>query len=122
MKEKQKERIKKLGLPEEAFEPQGEGTSKSNGKNVEERLQLVEEQLTSLSYSLKKISDSVLEVIKKDDSEMPAGDYLNPIQYEAGMKVEKDKFYTDGENIWEAIKSGKPSGFDDKSYFDIIEV
>lgn len=112
MKEKQKERIKKLGIAEDAFKPKD--------KSVEERVLLLEQQIASLSYSLKKISDSVLEVIKKDDSEMPAGDYLNPIRYEAGMKVEKNMFYTDGENIWEAIKTGKPSGFDDTSYFDII--
>lgn len=112
MKEKQKVRIKKLGLSEEAFSPKD--------KTIEERLLLLEQQMTSLSYSLKQISDSVLEVIKKDDSEMPVGDYLNPIPYESGMKVEKNKFYTDGENIWEAIKTGKPAGFDDKSYFDII--
>ena len=50
----------------------------------------------------------------------PSGDYLNPIPYEVGMTVTVGLFYTDGDDIWECIKTGAPSGFDDKAYFDII--
>ena len=53
---------------------------------------------------------------------VPEGDYLNPIQYQEGMEVTKGLWYTDGASIWEAVKNGVPSGFDDKNYFDIIEV
>ena len=50
----------------------------------------------------------------------PSGEYTNPIPYEQGMTVTVGLFYTDGEDIWEAIQTGTPSGFDDKAYFDII--
>lgn len=48
------------------------------------------------------------------------GSYTNPIQYAAGMTVNAGKWYTDGENVWEALKDGVPRGFDDPVYFDII--
>lgn len=51
----------------------------------------------------------------------PEGTYLNPIPYSDGMRVKKGLFYTDGADIWECKKSGKPSGFDDTAFFDIIE-
>lgn len=48
------------------------------------------------------------------------GTYINPIQYVVGADVIEGKWYTDGDNIWEAIKSGIPSSFEDTEYFDII--
>ena len=53
-------------------------------------------------------------------STAPEGDYLHPIPYVQGMAVEAGKWYTDGEDIWEALKAGTPAGFDDREYFDII--
>lgn len=50
----------------------------------------------------------------------PAGDYLNPITYIEGAAVEQGKFYTDGSDIWEAIKNGTPTSFADREYFDIV--
>lgn len=55
----------------------------------------------------------------KEESEND-GTYLKPITYSEGMSIEEGKWYTDGENIWEALKSGTPANFDDKEYFDII--
>lgn len=49
-----------------------------------------------------------------------SGTYLDPITYTEGMEVETGKWYTDGENIWDAIKDGIPTGFDDTEYFNII--
>lgn len=112
MTEKQKERINKLGLSETAFAP--------SDKTAEERLLLLVQQMTSLTSTMQQISDSMMEVIKKDASEMPVGDYVNPIAYVSGMTVEQGKFYTNGDDIWEAIQSGVPAGFDDRTFFDII--
>ena len=53
---------------------------------------------------------------------MPQGEYTNPIPYAKGMECQLGLFYTDGENIWECINAGIPDDFDDKRYFDIIDV
>lgn len=55
-----------------------------------------------------------------DESHEATGTYIDPIQYVAEMEVETGKWYTDGDNIWEALKNGVPTGFDDREYFDII--
>lgn len=49
-----------------------------------------------------------------------SGDYIDPIPYVEGMTVMQGNFYTDGEDIWEAIKNGTPVDFADREYFDII--
>lgn len=54
------------------------------------------------------------------EEDVTQGTYLNPIQYVNGMEIKITKWYTDGDNIWEAIQSGIPTGFDDTEYFDII--
>lgn len=86
------------------------------------RLNELKEKVEELTYSLKKISDSVIEVEKKDASEMEKGDFLNPLLYSVGMSVEIGKWYTDGEDLWEAIQSGVPANFEDTQYFDIIVI
>lgn len=48
------------------------------------------------------------------------GTYIDPIIYTEGMSVVTGLFYTDGEDIWEAIKDGIPANFSDAEYFDII--
>lgn len=78
-------------------------------------------QIEGLTYNVNQISDNVLEVDKKNDSEMPVGDYLNPIIYNKGDKVFSGNFYTDNTDIWEAYNTGIPNGFDDESFFEIIK-
>lgn len=52
--------------------------------------------------------------------DQPDGSYLKPYPFEDGMTVEAGKWYTDGDDIWEALKSGIPAGFTDPEFFDII--
>lgn len=61
------------------------------------------------------------EVPDPDYKKSQSGTYIDPVVYAQGMTVEAGKWYTDGADIWEALKSGSPSGFDDQEYFDIIE-
>lgn len=61
------------------------------------------------------------EVRNPDYQPSQSGTYIDPVVYVQGMTVEAGKWYTDGADIWEALKSGLPSGFDDPEYFDIIE-
>lgn len=51
------------------------------------------------------------------------GDYLDPILYKDGMTIVDGKwYYLDDKDLpHEAIKSGVPSGFNDKEYFDFAE-
>lgn len=48
------------------------------------------------------------------------GEYLDPITYTLGMTVQTGFWYTDGNDIWEAINTGIPADFSDTTYFDII--
>lgn len=50
------------------------------------------------------------------------GSYLHPFQYEAGMEVIAEKWYTNGEDIWEAIATGTPNAWEDPAYFDVVTV
>lgn len=86
-----------------------------------EQLQMIHEKLNQLTFDLKKVSDNVLEVVKKDNSEFEGGDYLNPLPYIYGIVVKAGLFYTDGDNIWEAKKTGTPVDFEDEEYFIIIK-
>lgn len=64
---------------------------------------------------------NVIEVVKDETQvENDGTDYLKPISFEAGMTVKTGLWYTDGENIWEAISDGVPVDFNDTDYFDII--
>lgn len=69
---------------------------------------------TTISWEFVKDGDP------SEDEDVTKGTYINPITYVNGMEVKITKWYTDGDNIWEAIASGIPTGFDDKNYFDII--
>lgn len=70
--------------------------------------------------------NGVYEVAKPTEEETPAGDYLNPIYYVMGMSVDEGNFYYTDE--WgkvlprEAIDTGTPLSFNDKRYFDWIEI
>lgn len=59
--------------------------------------------------------DSIGKVVNPDE-----GEYINPIRYTQGMAVVQGKWYTDGDDIWEALKDGVPASFSDKEYFDIV--
>lgn len=65
---------------------------------------------------------SVFKVVK---ATMPKGDYTDPILYEVGATIGDGNFYyteTVGKDLpHEAIKSGIPSNFFDREYFDWIE-
>lgn len=48
------------------------------------------------------------------------GDFTRPIHFEPGMVVVNHLFYTDGDDIWECIKSGEAFDFNDRNFFDVI--
>lgn len=47
-------------------------------------------------------------------------DYLRPITWENGMEISTGLWYTNGMDIWEAIKNGVPANFEDEEFFDIV--
>lgn len=65
---------------------------------------------------------NIMWVFEKDENDgaAHAGTYLDPIPYVEGMSIEEALWYTDGDNIWEALKNGTPVNFSDREYFDII--
>lgn len=48
------------------------------------------------------------------------GTYLHPYTFTAGMAVTEAKWYTNGDDIWECIKSGICETWADPEYFDVI--
>lgn len=76
--------------------------------------------ISKAGYTVSEVSEGVYELVKDEQAEIPLGDYINPIIYEVGMEVEKGKFYSDYNDIWEAKKNGVPESFADTKYFDII--
>lgn len=77
-------------------------------------------------FLLKQIYDPAAHMIIWEYVEDPyyvptqEGTFIDPITYVVGMEVEERKWYTDGDNIWEAIQSGVPESFEDRNYFEII--
>lgn len=63
-------------------------------------------------------SEPAVEEVEKQET--PTGDYANPIAYEPETAVTAGLWYTDGEDIWECIADGVPTGFDDTEFFDIV--
>lgn len=89
------------------------------------RLKELEEKVGELTFSLKKLSETTTEVEKKDDSELPSGDYLNPIQItENGLTTQTGLWYyvNDKDLPHEAITEAfvMPEDFNDKQWFDFI--
>lgn len=78
------------------------------------------EMMNTLTARFNDLGNGVIEVEKKDDSELPYGDYLNPMAYIIGDEVEAGKwYYTDtvGKDLpRECVKSGIPASFDDGEY------
>ena len=94
-------------------------------KTIEEqgaKIKELEQTISKSGYKIVPDSNCCFTLVKDETAVVPEGDYLNPVQYQKGMEVTKGLWYTDGASIWEAVKNGVPSGFDDKNYFDIIEV
>lgn len=90
-------------------------------KSLETQLADLKQTISKSGYSVQQTSEGVFELVKNEESTIPQGDYTNPITYEADTECIEGLFYTDGEDIWECIKTGTPDGFSDKEYFDIIE-
>lgn len=89
------------------------------------RLNELELKVGELTYSLKQLSDNITEVEKKDDSELPLGDFLNPIQIpEMGITTQLGLwYYVDDKSLpHEAIVEAFviPEDFNDKNWFDFI--
>lgn len=89
------------------------------------RLHELEIKIGELTYSLKKLSEAATEVEKKDDSELPAGDFLNPIQIpNTGLTTQVGLwYYVDDKSLpHEAIVEAfvMPEDFDDRNWFDFI--
>ena len=85
----------------------------------------LENKVEELTYSLKKLSDSVNEVEKKEDSELPLGDFLNPIQItNSGLTTQVGLwYYVDDKSLpHEAIVEAfvMPEDFNDTTWFDIV--
>lgn len=72
---------------------------------------------TTISWTFEKLPDEPTE----DQPSASGDDYLDPITYVEGMEVVLGKWYTDGEDTWEAIASGVPTSFADTAFFDIIQ-
>lgn len=89
-------------------------------KSAKAENEKLKKMISKAGYAVKEVNEGVFELIKDDESEIPLGDYINPIIYEEGMAVEKGKFYSDYSDIWEAKKNGIPESFTDTKYFDII--
>ena len=70
--------------------------------------------------TVRQTADGVYEVIKETPR---PGDYLDPIQWQAGDSVTAGLWYYTDDKILphEAIQSGVPSDFYDHTYFDFVE-
>ena len=98
-----------------------EHTLSDEGQYLLDKIDELTKNVEQLTFNLNKISETVTEVIKKDDKEMPEGDYVHPIPFVDGMSVEQGKFYVfDDDNIWECIKSGNGAEYT-AEWFEIIE-
>lgn len=115
---KMKTLAKKHAILTEALE---EFTQMENElKSAKAENEKLKKMLSKAGYAVKEVNEGVYELVKDEQAEIPLGDYINPIIYEEGMTVEKGKFYSDYNDIWEAKKNGVPESFADTKYFDII--
>lgn len=91
-----------------------------------EKIKELEQKVEALTYSFRQISESIIEIEKKEDSELPLGDYLNPIQItESGLITQIGLWYyvEDKDLPHEAIVEAfvMPEDFNDKNWFDFID-
>lgn len=82
--------------------------------------------VNKVGYHVERIDERTFALVTDEEvsevSENDGTDYLRPITYSEGMTVEAGLWYTDGNDIWEAIASGTPESFADANYFDIITI
>lgn len=95
-------------------------TVKAERDAIRAELEQLGQAVAEEGYDVTKTAEGVYVVTKTPVEELPEGDYLHPITYTEGMTVVTGKWYTDGEDIWDASKDGVPTGFDDAEYFNII--
>lgn len=100
-------------------------TAIAKGTALEE-FELLPKPANRIGYKWVPLVDNVgksigwTEVVDPDYVPTNSGTYIDPIPYTVGMTVTAGLWYTDNSDIWEAIASGVPSGFDDTTYFDIV--
>lgn len=91
---------------------------------IADLISVTEEASDKEGYNWKvyKIGDVVVkkEYTEIETEENDGSDYTKPITYKVGMEVTKGLWYTDGDNVWEALKDGTPLSFADTEYFDIV--
>lgn len=112
-------RTEKLTRADIASDPLSYMDYSEHKETLEEKVKRLERTIEEMTYTLEQVSANVIEVVKKEDSEMPSGDYVNPIRYEQGMRIAQPLwYYLDDKDLpKEAIKSGYPTGWDDESFF-----
>lgn len=70
-----------------------------------------------MGVTVRETGHGVYEVVKP---ELPLGDYVHPIRFVPGMTVQNGLWYTDGEDIWEALQDGAAESLD-APWFDVIK-
>lgn len=108
--ELEKMMLSSVGMTEEDLQPKDKLTELENK---------LEALLEYQGLSLKQIDSRQFEVVKK---QVGTGDYINPILFEQGMSITLGLwYYLDDKDLpREAIRSGTPTTFDDREYFDWI--
>lgn len=86
---------------------------------VTEQKEVIDSLTEYMGVKVDKIDDHQYKVIKDVKAK---GDYTDPIPYNVGDSVEVGNFYysDDYDYRLECIKSGIPTSFYDKEYFDVI--
>lgn len=98
-------------------------------QTMEALISISETASDKTGYNWKITSIGNVEVLKEyvknddPDDQHDGSDYTKPAYYIVGASVEKGKWYCQEEDptlVWECIKSGTPSSFQDTEYFDIV--
>lgn len=98
-----------------------EDSAVSLEEQVARQQELINLLISKNGYAVNEISKGALELVKDDKNTNEDGINV-PITYKSGMSVTAGLTYSDGEYIWDCIKSGVPTSFHDKTYFNIIEI
>lgn len=99
---------------------QVENAPTENGKKLPKKKGYKWEQRCIIDNGLPRI---IWELVKDKDykKENDGSDYTQAIIWKAGDRVTQNLWYNVGNDlIWQAIKTGIPSGPEDRKYFDII--
>ena len=89
-------------------------------EQLENQVALTNAIIDSMGVSAHDLGGGVFEVIKPNPQ---TGEYTDPILWHGGDEVVSGYwYYTDDKDLpHEAIKSGIPSGWYDKDFFDFVE-